>query len=72
MDRVERYREIVSRLIEEYASPKPSNGEIETMKVPRRRFSLRTLVRIEQPRSAEGCAVPELQLERKGSLEATS
>ena len=30
MDRVERYREVVSRLIEEYASPKPSNGEIET------------------------------------------
>src|SRR5687767_9244187 len=30
MDRVERYREIVSRLIEEYARHKPSNGQIET------------------------------------------
>jgi hypothetical protein len=29
MDRVERYREIVSRLIEEYASYKPSHGRIE-------------------------------------------
>jgi hypothetical protein len=30
MDRVERYREIVRRLIEEYASYKPSHGRIET------------------------------------------
>jgi hypothetical protein len=30
MDRVERYREIVRRLIEEYASYKPSHGQIET------------------------------------------
>jgi hypothetical protein len=30
MDRVERYREIVRRLIEEYARYKPSHGEIET------------------------------------------
>jgi hypothetical protein len=30
MDRVERYREIVRRLIEEYAGYKPSHGQIET------------------------------------------
>jgi hypothetical protein len=30
MDRIERYREIVRRLIEEYASYKPSHGQIET------------------------------------------
>ena len=30
MDRAERYREIVCRLIEEYAGYKPSNGQIET------------------------------------------
>ena len=30
MDRVERYREIVRRLIEEYASYKPSHGQIDT------------------------------------------
>jgi hypothetical protein len=30
MDRVEQYRVIVQRLIEEYASYKPSHGEIET------------------------------------------
>jgi hypothetical protein len=30
MDRVERYRQIVRRLIEEYASYKPSHGRIET------------------------------------------
>jgi hypothetical protein len=30
MDRVERYREIVRRLIEEYASFKPANGQIDT------------------------------------------
>src|SRR5438128_8753085 len=30
MDRLERYREIVRRLIEEYASYKPSHGQIET------------------------------------------
>ncbi|MBW3597214.1 MAG: XisI protein [Planctomycetes bacterium] len=30
MDRVDNYREIVRRLIEEYASYKPSHGEIET------------------------------------------
>jgi XisI protein len=30
MDRVARYREIVRRLIEEYASYKPSNGQIES------------------------------------------
>jgi XisI protein len=29
VDRVERYREIVSRIIKEYASHKPSHGEIE-------------------------------------------
>jgi hypothetical protein len=30
MDKLERYREIVRRLVEEYASYKPSHGEIET------------------------------------------
>ena len=30
MDRVERYREIVRRLIAEYARHKPSHGQIET------------------------------------------
>src|SRR5262249_11759095 len=30
MDRVERYRQIVRRLVEEYASYKPSHGEIDT------------------------------------------
>ncbi len=30
MDKRERYRLIVSRLIEEYASNKPSHGQIET------------------------------------------
>jgi hypothetical protein len=30
MDRVERYREIVRHLIEEYARYKPSHGQIET------------------------------------------
>jgi hypothetical protein len=30
MDRVERYREIVRRVIEEYARYKPSHGQIET------------------------------------------
>jgi XisI protein len=30
MDRVERYREIVRRLIEEYARYKPSHGRIDT------------------------------------------
>jgi hypothetical protein len=30
MDRVERYRGIVRRLIEEYASYKPSHGQIDT------------------------------------------
>ena len=30
MDRIDRYREIVRRLIEEYARYKPSHGEIET------------------------------------------
>ena len=30
MDRVERYREIVRRVIREYASYKPSHGQIET------------------------------------------
>jgi hypothetical protein len=30
MDRVERYRDIVSRLIEEYAGYKPSHGKIDT------------------------------------------
>jgi hypothetical protein len=29
MDRVERYREIVNRLVEEYAAYKPSHGQIE-------------------------------------------
>jgi hypothetical protein len=29
MDRVERYRQIVRRLVEEYASYKPANGQIE-------------------------------------------
>lgn len=29
MDRLERYRDIIQRLIEEYASHKPSNGQIE-------------------------------------------
>ena len=29
MDKLERYREIVKRIIKEYASYKPSNGEIE-------------------------------------------
>jgi hypothetical protein len=30
MDKLDRYREIVRRVIEEYASYKPSHGEIET------------------------------------------
>src|SRR6202035_3331512 len=30
MDRLERYRQIVRRVIEEYASYKPSNGQIDT------------------------------------------
>jgi hypothetical protein len=30
MDKVDRYREIVRRIIEEYASHKPSNGQIDT------------------------------------------
>lgn len=30
MDKLERYREIARRLIEEYASYKPANGQIET------------------------------------------
>jgi XisI protein len=30
MDRLERYRDIVARLIEEYARYKPSHGQIET------------------------------------------
>jgi hypothetical protein len=30
MDRIERYREIVCRVIREYASYKPSNGQIDT------------------------------------------
>jgi hypothetical protein len=30
MDRLDRYREIVRRLIEEYAGYKPSHGQIET------------------------------------------
>jgi hypothetical protein len=30
MDKLERYRRIVSRLIEDYASYKPSHGQIET------------------------------------------
>jgi XisI protein len=30
MDKLERYREIVRRLIEEYARYKPANGQIET------------------------------------------
>jgi XisI protein len=30
MDKLKRYREIVRRLIEEYASYKPANGQIET------------------------------------------
>lgn len=30
MDRVERYRGIVRRLIEEYASDRPSHGQIDT------------------------------------------
>ena len=30
MDKVARYREILRRVIEEYASYKPANGEIET------------------------------------------
>lgn len=30
MDRLERYRGIVRRVIEEYASYKPSHGQIET------------------------------------------
>ena len=30
MDKIERYRLIVERLIEEYASYKPSNGQIDT------------------------------------------
>ena len=30
MDKLNRYREIVRRVIEEYASHKPSNGQIET------------------------------------------
>jgi hypothetical protein len=30
MDKLERYRDIVRRVIEEYASYKPSNGQIET------------------------------------------
>ena len=30
MDRLERYREIVARIIEEYARYKPSHGQIET------------------------------------------
>jgi hypothetical protein len=38
MDKVERYREIVHRLIEEYARYKPSYGQIETEAIvdPRR------------------------------------
>src|SRR5438445_13633935 len=30
MDKLERYREIVRRVVEDYASYKPSNGEIDT------------------------------------------
>jgi hypothetical protein len=30
MDRVEKYREVVKRLVEDYASYKPANGQIET------------------------------------------
>lgn len=30
MDKLERYRDVVRRLIEEYASYKPANGQIET------------------------------------------
>jgi hypothetical protein len=30
MDKLERYREIVRRIVEEYASYKPSNGQIES------------------------------------------
>lgn len=30
MDKLDRYREIVRRIIEDYASGKPSNGRIET------------------------------------------
>jgi len=30
MDRLERYREIVRRIVEEYASYKPSHGQIQT------------------------------------------
>ncbi len=30
MDKLERYRDIVRRIIEEYASYKPSNGQIDT------------------------------------------
>jgi XisI protein len=30
MDKLDRYREIVRRVIEDYASGKPSNGQIET------------------------------------------
>lgn len=30
MDKLERYRDIVRRVIEEYASYKPANGQIET------------------------------------------
>jgi hypothetical protein len=30
MDRVDHYREIVRRVVEEYASHKPSNGQIDT------------------------------------------
>jgi hypothetical protein len=30
MDKVERYRDVVSRIVKEYASFKPSNGQIDT------------------------------------------
>jgi hypothetical protein len=30
MDRLDKYREIVRRIVEEYALPKPSHGQIET------------------------------------------
>ena len=59
MDRVERYREIVRRLIEEYASYKPSHGQIDTEAVidPERDHYEVMHVGWDGPRRVHGCVI---------------
>ena len=59
MDRVERYREAVIGLIEEYASCKPSNGQIETEAIVDRRRDHYEVMHVgwDGARRVHGCVV---------------